>query len=105
MEEALRHDIPATMASLSAFNRWLEEDWGFSYRDRLLGVPMLSLADPDAALDGTASFYYLRVRDEGLHAIWTSPVWVNFQDSITDAPAVVATQVDLALAASPKVAR
>ena len=50
VEEALRHDIPATMASLSAFNRWLEEDWGYSYRDRLIGVPMLSLADPDAAL-------------------------------------------------------
>lgn len=50
VEEALRHDIPATMASLSAFNRWLEEDWGFAYRDRLFAVPMLSLADPDAAL-------------------------------------------------------
>ena len=50
VEEALRHDIPATMASLSAFNRWLEDDWGFSYRDRLIAVPMLSLADPDAAL-------------------------------------------------------
>jgi predicted TIM-barrel fold metal-dependent hydrolase len=50
VEEALRHDIPVTMASLSAFNRWLEEDWGFGYRDRLIGVPMLSLADPAAAL-------------------------------------------------------
>jgi predicted TIM-barrel fold metal-dependent hydrolase len=50
VEEALRHDIPATMASLSAFNRWLEEDWGFYHRGRLIGVPMLSLADPDAAL-------------------------------------------------------
>lgn len=50
VEEALRHDVPATMASLSAFNRWLEEDWGFSYEGRLIGVPMLSLADPDAAL-------------------------------------------------------
>ena len=49
VEEALRHDVPATMASLSAFNRWLEDDWGFSYRGRLIGVPMLSLADPDAA--------------------------------------------------------
>src|SRR5258706_4581203 len=38
------------MASLAAFNRWLEDDWGFSYRDRLIAVPMLSLADPDAAL-------------------------------------------------------
>ena len=50
VEEALRHDIPATMASLSAFNRWLEDDWGFAHRDRLIGVPMLSLADPAAAL-------------------------------------------------------
>jgi predicted TIM-barrel fold metal-dependent hydrolase len=50
VEEALRHDIPATMASLAAFNRWLEEDWGFAYRDTLVAVPMLSLADPDAAL-------------------------------------------------------
>jgi len=49
VEEALRLDVPATMASLSAFNRWLEEDWGFDYRGRLIGVPMLSLADPDAA--------------------------------------------------------
>ena len=50
VEEALRNDIPATMASLSAFNRWLEDDWGFNYRERLISVPMLSLADPDAAL-------------------------------------------------------
>jgi predicted TIM-barrel fold metal-dependent hydrolase len=55
VEEALRHDIPATMASLSAFNRWLEDDWGFSYRGRLIGVPMLSLADPDAALAEASS--------------------------------------------------
>jgi len=50
VEEALRNDVPATMASLSAFNRWLEDDWGFSCEGRLIGVPMLSLADPDAAL-------------------------------------------------------
>jgi predicted TIM-barrel fold metal-dependent hydrolase len=55
VEEALRHDIPATMASLSAFNRWLEDDWGFSYRDRLIAVPMLSLADPEAALAEVSS--------------------------------------------------
>ncbi len=49
VEEALKDDVGATMASLSAFNRWLEEDWGFVYRHRLVSVPMLSLADPDAA--------------------------------------------------------
>jgi predicted TIM-barrel fold metal-dependent hydrolase len=49
VEDALRHDIPATMASLAAFNRWLEEDWGYDFQGRLLAAPMLSLADPDEA--------------------------------------------------------
>jgi predicted TIM-barrel fold metal-dependent hydrolase len=49
VEEALRDDIPATMASLSAFNHWLEEDWGFDHEGRILAAPMLSLADPEAA--------------------------------------------------------
>jgi predicted TIM-barrel fold metal-dependent hydrolase len=50
VEEALRLDIPATMASLAAFNRWLEDDWGYDYQGRLIAVPMLSLADPEAAV-------------------------------------------------------
>ena len=29
VEEALTDDVEATMATVSAFNRWLEEDWGF----------------------------------------------------------------------------
>lgn len=51
VEQALRGDVEATMASLRAFNRWLEEDWGFEYRGRLIAVPMLSLADPAAAVE------------------------------------------------------
>ena len=50
VEQALRFDVPATMASLTAFNRWLEDDWGYSYRDRIIAAPMISLADPDAAI-------------------------------------------------------
>jgi predicted TIM-barrel fold metal-dependent hydrolase len=49
VEQALHGDVEATMASLHAFNRWLEEDWGFDYEGRLIAAPMLSLADPDAA--------------------------------------------------------
>lgn len=49
VEEALRGDIPATMAGLEAFNRWLDEDWGYNYKGRILAAPMISLADPDAA--------------------------------------------------------
>jgi predicted TIM-barrel fold metal-dependent hydrolase len=50
VEEALKNDIGATMASLTAFNRWLEDDWGYNYKGRLMAVPLLSLADPDAAI-------------------------------------------------------
>src|SRR5262249_370030 len=50
VEQALRDDIPATMATLRAFDRWLDEDWRFCYEDRIMSVPMLSLADPGAAL-------------------------------------------------------
>jgi predicted TIM-barrel fold metal-dependent hydrolase len=50
LEQALRDDIPATMATLRAFNRWLDDDWGFAYQNRIFAVPMLSLADPDAAI-------------------------------------------------------
>jgi predicted TIM-barrel fold metal-dependent hydrolase len=49
IEEALRDDVPATMASVTAFNRWLEDDWGFDHERRLIAAPMLSLADPEAA--------------------------------------------------------
>jgi hypothetical protein len=49
VEEALAHDIPATVASLRAFNRWLEDDWGFGADGRVIAVPMISLAHPEAA--------------------------------------------------------
>jgi predicted TIM-barrel fold metal-dependent hydrolase len=50
VEEALKDDIDATMATLTAFNRWLDEDWGFDHEGRIISAPMLSLADPDAAV-------------------------------------------------------
>ncbi len=50
MEEALADDPPALMAAFAAFNRWLEDDWGYAYRERIFAAPMLSLADVDAAV-------------------------------------------------------
>src|SRR5829696_8106217 len=47
--EPLRAEYQDRDARL-AFNQWLDEDWGFAYQDRIHGVPMLSLADPDAAI-------------------------------------------------------
>ena len=36
--------------TLRAFNRWLEEDWGYGTDGRIYGAPMLALDDLDAAL-------------------------------------------------------
>ncbi len=49
-EHALRHDAEATFAAATAFNRWLEEDWGFGADGRIFGVPVLSLVDIDLAV-------------------------------------------------------
>jgi predicted TIM-barrel fold metal-dependent hydrolase len=50
IEEALADDVEATMATLHAFNRWLEDDWGYAYQDRLFAAPILSLSDPEESL-------------------------------------------------------
>ncbi len=55
VEQGLRDDPEATMSCLSAFNRWLEDDWGFAHEDRIYTAPLLSLADPRAALVELAS--------------------------------------------------
>lgn len=48
-EELLRHDPQAVAFTFQAFNRWLAEDWGFGYRDRIFAAPYISLADLDWA--------------------------------------------------------
>lgn len=50
VEQPLRNDPQATLAVLSGFNRWLEDEWPYAYQDRLYSVPMLSLADVDLAI-------------------------------------------------------
>lgn len=50
LEMAMLSDIDAMLATFSAFNRWLLDDWGFSYKDRIFSAPMISLADPDWAV-------------------------------------------------------
>lgn len=49
METALEHDAEALQAAFTAFNRWLLEDWGFNYRDRIYAAPYISLTKPEWA--------------------------------------------------------
>ena len=50
MEQALIHDVPALMAAFRAFNRWLDEDWGFAYKERIFAAPYITLVDVDNAV-------------------------------------------------------
>jgi predicted TIM-barrel fold metal-dependent hydrolase len=49
-EEHLKHDPEAVTLLFTAFNRWLLEDWGFSYQDRIFASPSISLCDVDWAI-------------------------------------------------------
>jgi len=69
MQEALRKDVPALHAAFEAFNRWLDEDWGYDRGDgRLYAAPMLALADPERAEAEVA-----RVLDAGARVVCTIP--------------------------------
>ena len=50
-EEALKHDPFAVTTTFRGFNRWILDDWGFNYQDRVFTAPYLSLADPQWAED------------------------------------------------------
>jgi len=49
-EELLVEDPEGVGVMFRAFNRWLEEDWGFAYANRIFAAPYISLADLDFAV-------------------------------------------------------
>jgi predicted TIM-barrel fold metal-dependent hydrolase len=50
IEERVRDDIPLLHDILWAFNRWLDEAWGFDIEDRVFPAPFFALADVDRAV-------------------------------------------------------
>jgi predicted TIM-barrel fold metal-dependent hydrolase len=50
MEAALEGDQEACTAAFTAFNRWLDEDWGLNFEDRIYAAPYVSLIDLDWAI-------------------------------------------------------
>lgn len=72
VEHFMKDDPERTYANVRAFNRWLEEDWGFGIDGRIHGVPLMSLLDIDAAIaelefvmDRGARFIHLRPGPQG----------------------------------------
>jgi predicted TIM-barrel fold metal-dependent hydrolase len=50
METSLCHDPEAVVAAFGAFNRWMEDDWGYAYQERIFAAPVITLVDVDAAV-------------------------------------------------------
>ena len=46
----MRHDVEGTFANVRAFNRWMEDDWGYDYGGRIFAAPFLSLLDVEFAV-------------------------------------------------------
>jgi hypothetical protein len=49
-EELLKQDVEAVGITFRAFNRWLEEDWGFAYQNKIFSAPYIALCDVDWAV-------------------------------------------------------
>ena len=49
IEEMLQEDPESAMAVFTAYNRWLDDDWGYDRDGRIMTGPMISLIDPIAA--------------------------------------------------------
>lgn len=80
MEQALIQDVPAVIAAFSAFNRWLDEDWGFAYKERIFAAPYITLVDVDNAvrelewvLERDARFVVMVGGPVLHHGRWCSP--------------------------------
>jgi predicted TIM-barrel fold metal-dependent hydrolase len=50
-ENELHDDVPALYANIRAYNRWLDEDWGFDRDGRVISAPMISLVDAQLATE------------------------------------------------------
>ncbi len=72
MEEALKGDLPAQQAAFRAFNRWLEDDWGFSYRERIFAAPYITLSSVENAV---AELEWAIERDARVVCMVAGPIW------------------------------
>jgi len=72
MEAALETDPAAFMAAFTAFNRWLDDDWGFNHQGRIHAIPYVSLIDVDWAV---AELEHALAHDARAVLMRPGPVW------------------------------
>jgi predicted TIM-barrel fold metal-dependent hydrolase len=50
VEGFVSHDVDLLYSCFQAFNQWLNDDWGFAYKDRIFAAPYLVMLDVDRAV-------------------------------------------------------
>ena len=50
-EHLMRGDPDVLYANLRAFNRWLDDDWGYAREGRIFAAPLMNLTEIDRAVD------------------------------------------------------
>ena len=71
-EELIKEDIGAVKVLFRAFNRWLDEDWGFDYQDTVFAAPYMALGDVDFAVE---ELEWAIDRGARLVCMRPAPVW------------------------------
>jgi len=71
MEEAMKGAPEVLVGAFRAFNRWLDEDWGLSFRERIYAAPLVTLVDPQAAV---AELEWALSRDARVLCLRAAPV-------------------------------
>lgn len=96
VEGLFHEDIPMAYKAFHAYNLWLEEDWGYAYRDRLYAPPYIPVLDPELAtqelqfvLDKGARLVSLRPGPAGGRSP-ADPAWDPFWARLNEAGAVAA---------------
>ena len=49
-DSEMEDDPALAAATMRAYNRWIEDDWGYAHEGRLFAPPCISLLDVDAAV-------------------------------------------------------
>jgi len=73
-EELLKHDTPALTHQFQAFNRWVEEDWGFAHENRIFAAPYLPLGDVDWAC---AELEWAISKGARIVVVRPAPIWTE----------------------------
>ncbi len=80
LEEMLKDDPPTLNAIFEAYNRWLDDDWGYDRDGRIQTGPMISLIDPELAereldrlIDLGARMICMRPAPVAAPGLWRSP--------------------------------